>query len=127
MAAPRYIPDWNLTQEDLDILIAAEVEAAPDIIYAQEVPADPTTDLNSIDLKDCYLILLEIGFCRDLGCHDKLTKKSEKFQSLRRYKERVELNCIPIGHAGTTLHDTATDIATALAKDRPSISPPNEK
>jgi hypothetical protein len=28
--------------------------------------------------------------------------------------------CIPIGHAGTILHDTAADIAAALAKARPS-------
>ncbi len=30
--------------------------------------------------------------------------------------------CIPIGHAGTTFNDTATDIATALAQVRPSIA-----
>ena len=30
--------------------------------------------------------------------------------------------CIPIGHAGVTLHDTATDIAAAIAKVRPSIA-----
>jgi hypothetical protein len=36
---------------------------------------------------------------------------------------RVELVSIPIGHAGgTTLSDTATDIATALAKVHPSIA-----
>ncbi len=35
---------------------------------------------------------------------------------------RVELVCILIGHAGTTLQDTETDMVTALAKARPSIA-----
>ena len=30
--------------------------------------------------------------------------------------------CIPIGHAGTTLHDTARDLATALARIRPHFA-----
>jgi hypothetical protein len=41
---------------------------------------------------------------------------------LRRYWGRVDLVCIPIGHAGTPLYDTATDIATALAQVRLSIA-----
>ena len=32
----------------------------------------------------------------------------------------MDFVCIPIGQAGTTLNDTASDIATALAKVRPS-------
>ena len=32
----------------------------------------------------------------------------------------MDLVRIPIGHAGTTLNDIASDIATALAKARPS-------
>jgi hypothetical protein len=32
----------------------------------------------------------------------------------------MDLVSISIGHAGTTLNDTSSDIATALAKDRPS-------
>jgi len=106
--------------------MAAGLGSAPDIIYARGVPADPTPDLNSFDRKDCSLILFEIGFCRDLGCHDKLTKKTEKYPpllcGLRRYWRRVELVCIPIGHVGTTLHDTETNIASALAKVSPSIA-----
>jgi hypothetical protein len=39
--------------------------------------------------------------------------------SLRRYWGRVDLVCILIGHTGTTLNDTASDITTALAKVRP--------
>ena len=52
VAPPRYIQDWVLPQEDLDILIAGGVGAAPDIIYARGVPADPTPDLDSFDRKD---------------------------------------------------------------------------
>ena len=78
------------------------------------------------DRKDCSLVLFEIGFCRDLGCHEKLAEKTDKYQpllrALRRYWGRVELICIPIGHAGTTLLDTATAIAAALAKVRPSMA-----
>ncbi len=90
------------------------------------MPANPTPDPETFNRKDCSLILFEIGFCRVLGCHDKLTKKTEKYHPLlcavRLYWGRVELVCIPIDHAGTTLHDVATDIATALAKVRPSTA-----
>jgi len=126
VAAPRYIPAWVLPQEDLYNSMAARVGAAPDIVYARGVPADPTPDIDSIDRKDCSLILFEIGFCMDLGCHDTLAKKTEKYHpflcAIRRYWGIVELVCIPIGHVGTTLHDTATDIATALAMACPSTA-----
>jgi len=89
------------------------------------VPVDPSPDPASFDRKDCSLILLEIGFCRDLGCQDKLTKKIEKYNpllcALRRYIGNIDLVCIPIGYSGTTLQNTAVVIATALAKARPSI------
>ncbi len=42
--------------------------------------------------------------------------------ALRRCWGRIDLVCIPIGHAGTTLNDTPANIATALAKARPSIA-----
>ena len=38
----RYIPAWVLPKEDLDSLMAAGAGVAPDIIYAQGVPADPS-------------------------------------------------------------------------------------
>ena len=95
VASPRYIPAWVLLQEDLDNLWAAGAQAAPDIIYARGVPADPTPDHNSFDRKDCPPILFEIGFCRDLGLHDNRTKKTEKHHpllcALRRYWGRVDL------------------------------------
>jgi hypothetical protein len=60
-----------------------------------------------------------------------LTKKTEKYHHLlcvlRLYWGRVELVRIAIGHAGTTLHDTATGIATALAKVRSSTAAKRKK
>jgi hypothetical protein len=86
---PRYIPTWVLPQEYLDDLIAAGAGANPDIIYAREVPADMSPDIDSFNREDCSLVLFEIGFCRDLGCHKKLKEKNEKYNplvtSLRRY------------------------------------------
>jgi hypothetical protein len=129
--APRYIPAWVLPQEDLDNLIAVGAGAAPKIIYARGVPVDPSPDPTSFDRKDYALILVEIGFCRYLGCHDKLTKKIEKYHPLlcaiRRYWGHVDLVCIPIGHASKTLQDTANVIAPALAKARPFIDNKGEK
>jgi hypothetical protein len=126
VAAPRYIPAWALPQDDLDSLIAAGAGAAPDIVYARGVPANPASDLNDFNKKDCTLLLFEVGFCRDLGCHEKYKQKTDKYlpllTALRKYWGRVELVCIPIGHAGTTLIDTANDFAAALAKVRPSIA-----
>jgi hypothetical protein len=71
-----------LPQEDLDSLMAAGAGAAPDIIYARGLPSDPTLDPDSFDSKDCSLILYEIGFCRDLGYKDKLTKHTKKYYPL---------------------------------------------
>ena len=123
---PPYIPAWVLPQEDLDKLMAAGAETAPNIIYAREVPADPSLEVDTFNGKDCSLILIEIGVCRDLGCHKKLKEKNDKYNPLvttvRRYWGRVDLVCNTIGHSGTALNDTATDIATALAQVRPSIA-----
>ncbi len=82
VAAPRYIPEWVLPQEDLDSLRAARAGAAPDIIYARGVPLDPTPDPDSFDRKNCSFVLFEIGFSRDLGLHDKRTQKTEKYYPL---------------------------------------------
>ncbi len=82
VAAPQYLPAWILPQEDLDNLRAAGAGAAPDIIYARGVPADPTMDSDSFDRKNCSLILFEIGFCRDVGLHDKRRKNAEKYNRL---------------------------------------------
>jgi len=42
--------------------------------------------------------------------------------ALQRYWGRIEFVCIPIGHAGTTLIDTANDFAFTIAKVRPFIA-----
>ena len=106
--------------------IAVDLEAAPDIIYARGEPADPSLDFDAFNMMDCTLILFEVGFCRDLGCHQKYTEKTDKYllllTALRKYWGRVEIVCIPIGHAGTTLTDTVNDFASALAKVRSSIA-----
>ena len=67
--APRNISAWTLPQGDLDNLMAAGLGAAPDIVYARGVPADPSSDIDAFIRKDFSLILIEVGFCRDLGCH----------------------------------------------------------
>ncbi len=70
--APWYIPAWVLPQEDLDSLMTTVAGAAPDIIYAGGVPADPSPDIDSFNRMDCSLILFAIGLYKDLGCHKKL-------------------------------------------------------
>jgi hypothetical protein len=116
----------GLPQEDIDSLMAAGAGAAPDIIYARGVPSDSSLDFDAFNKKDCNLILFEVGICRDLGCHRKFNEKTDKYlpllTALLKYWRRVEFVCIPIGHAGTTLVDTANDVASALDKVRPSIA-----
>jgi hypothetical protein len=53
------------------------------------VPAEPSPDIDSFYRKDCSLVLTEIGFYKDLGCHKKLKEKTDKYNplvtTLRRY------------------------------------------
>ena len=71
------------------------------------MPATPDLDHGNVSKNVCTLILVEVGFCRDLGCDSKLTEKTKKYSPLiavlKRYWERVEFIAIPIGLAGTTL------------------------
>ncbi len=62
--------------------MATGAGAAPHIIYARGVPANPTPDPDSFDRKDCSLILFEIGFCRDLGFHEKIIEEADKYHFL---------------------------------------------
>jgi hypothetical protein len=48
----------------------------------QEVPDSPSLDPTSFHKKHCTIIIIEIGFCRDLGCEIKLVKKTEKYPPL---------------------------------------------
>jgi hypothetical protein len=62
--------------------MAAGSSAARDTIYAHGVLANPTPDLDFVDFKDCSLILFEISFFRDLGCHEKLAEKKNNYHPL---------------------------------------------
>ena len=53
-----------------------------DRICARGVPYTPFPDLTSFDKKKCTLAIVEIGFCRDLGCDIKFEKKTEKYSPL---------------------------------------------
>ncbi len=101
------------------MLFAAGHGTAPDLIYARGVPDSPSPDPTSFDRKQCTLIIIEIGFCRDLGCVEKLEEKTSKYapllEALRRYWGRMELVAFPIGHAGTTLTKTLHQLTTAFS------------
>jgi hypothetical protein len=55
---------------------------AMDLIYARGVPDTPSPDPTSFDKKMGTLILVKIGFCRDMGCDVKFDKKTEKYSPL---------------------------------------------
>ena len=68
-----------------------------------------------------------MGFCADLSCDRKRQEKIDKYQPLLQALEsfgwgRVDLVCIPVGHAGTLLNRTAEELATALSTVRPGMS-----
>ena len=98
---------------------------APDLIYARGVPDTPSPDPTSFDRKQCSLILVEIDFCKDLGCDVKFEKKTEKYSSiiaaLRKYWGRMEFVAFPTGHAGTTLTRTLAHLTAAFSTVRPSV------
>ncbi len=56
--------------------------STPHIVYARGVPADPNPDINAFNRKNCLLILIEVVFCRDLGCYEKYTAKTDKYLPL---------------------------------------------
>ena len=66
MAVPRRIPEWVLSLEEIQELYTADHGTAPDLIYARGVPDSPSPDPTSFNKKLCTLIIVEIGFCRDL-------------------------------------------------------------
>ncbi len=75
--------------------------------------------------KLCTLILIEVGFSRDLGCDKKQAEKTEKYYplvtALKKYWGRVEFVTIPIGHAGTTLTRTLDDLTAAFSTICPRV------
>ena len=80
---------------------------------------------------------MTVGFCRDIGCGNKLTKKIEKYSpliaSFKRYCGRVKFVAIPIADAGPRLQRTVELLTTALSalrllveqtRDRKGITDP---
>jgi len=81
-ASPSRIPDWVISHEETQMMFEAGHGTAPDLIYARGVPDTPSPDPTSFDRKQCTLIIVEIGFCRDLGCDTKFDKKTDKYSPL---------------------------------------------
>ena len=124
-AAPSRIPDWKLPHETQEALFRARHGTAPDLIYARGVPDTPSPDPITLDRKKCNLILIEVGFCQDFGCHKRLQEKTAKYAplvtSLKAMWGKVEFVVFPVGHAGTTLKEMHRHLAQALSATRPEI------
>ena len=76
--APTRIPPWVLPPNETKKLFEDGHGTAPNIIYAKIIPATPDPDLNNVNKMRFTLILVEVEFCRNLGCDNKLTEKTEK-------------------------------------------------
>ncbi len=87
--APTRIVDWVLPHETHDALFRAGHGTAPDLIYAKRIPDTPSPDPNIFNRKKCNLILIEVGFCRDFGCHTKIQKKTTKYAPLVTFLKAV--------------------------------------
>jgi hypothetical protein len=73
---------WVLPTEQNRELFSAGHGTAPYLIYARGVPDSPSLDPSSFNKKQCTFTIIEIGFCKDLGCDIKLAKKTEKYSPL---------------------------------------------
>ena len=104
------------------MLFEAGHRTTPDLIYARGVSDTPSPDPTSFDRNQCTLIVIEIGFCRDLGYDVKLDKKTDKssplITALRKCWGRVEFVAFPIGHAGVTLTRTLDHLTAAFSTVR---------
>jgi hypothetical protein len=100
---------------------------APDLIYTRGIPNTPDPGRSALDKRTCTLMLIEIGFSRDLGCDKKHKEKTEKYSrliaALNQYWGRVEFVAIPIGHAKTTLKKTLDYLTAAFSTVRQKIGP----
>jgi hypothetical protein len=70
---------WVLPTEETHTLFEGSHGTAPCLIYARGVPDTPDPGQTNFEEKTCTLILIEIGFSRDLGCDKKHTEKTEKY------------------------------------------------
>jgi hypothetical protein len=122
-SAPSHIPPWILSTDKTNRLRLQGRGVTPDLIYARGVPNVPNPDPSSFDKASCSLLLIEVGFGSDLNLKAKLEEKTLKYQPLLEELKRewgdVRLVCVPIGHAGTLLAETAEHLARALATRRP--------
>jgi len=125
IASPDRIPDWIFPKVAQDALYKAGHGTAPDLIYARGIPDTPSPDPGAFDRKRCNLILIEVGFCRNFGCHYKLQEKTNKYaplvESLQALCGKVEFVAIPVGHAGTNLSKTHHSLAQVIFATRPAI------
>ncbi len=80
--APTRIPPWVPPAEETHALFEASHGTAPDLIYARGILDTPHPDQTNTDKKLCTLILLEVRFCRDLGCYKRHNEKTEKYSPL---------------------------------------------
>jgi hypothetical protein len=46
------------------------------------MPAIPSPNPSTFDIKQCALILIEIGFCQDFGCVYKFAENTDNFSAL---------------------------------------------
>jgi hypothetical protein len=122
-ATPNRIPPWVLPPEEAQDLFKAGHGTAPDLIYARDILDTPHSDQSTTDKKLCTILLLEVGFCRDLGCDKKHNDKTEKYYplvaALKKRWGRVEFVAIHIGHASTTLSRTLVHLTAAFSTARP--------
>ena len=92
---------------------------SPDLIYARGVPDTPFPDPTFFERRQCILIIVEIGSCKDLGCDIKFDEKTEKYSALiaalRKYWGRVEFGAFPIGRAGITHTRTLEHLTAAFS------------
>jgi hypothetical protein len=66
-AAPSIIPPWVFPAKKLQALFEEGQGTTPDLTYARRVPDAPDPCQTNFD-KKCTLILIKIGFSRNLGC-----------------------------------------------------------
>ena len=80
------------------MLFEAGHDTSPDLIYARGASDTPSPDPTSFNKMQCTLILVEIGFCGDLGYDTKFDKKTEKYSpliaALRKYWGRVKFRVL---------------------------------
>jgi hypothetical protein len=68
---------WVLSLEGTHELFS-QVMALRRTSFMQGVPDSPSPDPTSFNKTQFILILVEIGFCKDFGCNNKIVNKTKK-------------------------------------------------